>query len=281
MAGIEPLPSLSETQVSAMAGGPVLRIEAVASVTRGARLEPGDALLKGPQRLGKCLLDSSLATPLLIQVAQQRQSCVFRAPDTHLKSLAGLYDAVSGIFTPYLKIYSNSSLSPDPWGITSISRSSDFAACYLATRLRQQGGALSWRTWRKIWHCSSNLYANHSTNASRNTLGMWQSLLPKTSAHPTIQTAALSMQQQERLANEEAEKRLKAALTAKREPPVASRVASPSIGNSTSVNEPPANPTSDVAAEATPTTENNAPEDITVDTDTNSAVVSPPSAEVS
>jgi len=95
MAGIEPLPSLSESQVSAMAGGPVLRIEAVASATRGARLEPGDALLKGPQRLGKCLLDSSLATPLLIQVAQQRQSCVFRAPDTHLKSLAGLYDAVS------------------------------------------------------------------------------------------------------------------------------------------------------------------------------------------
>jgi THO complex subunit 2 len=89
------------------------------------------------------------------------------------------------------------------------------------------------------------------------------------------------MQQQERLANEEAEKRLKAALTAKREPPVASRVASPSIGNSTTANDPPANSTSDVAAEATPTTENNTPEDITVDADTNSAVVSPPSAEVS
>jgi hypothetical protein len=94
MAGIEPLPSLSESQVAAMAGGPALRIEAVASTTRGARLDPGDAVLKGPQRLGKSLLESSLALPLLIQVAQQRQSCVFRAPDTHLKSLAGLYDAV-------------------------------------------------------------------------------------------------------------------------------------------------------------------------------------------
>ena len=95
MAGIEPLPSLSDSQVVAMAGGPVLRIEAVASTTRGARLDPGDAVLKGPQRLGRTLLESNLALPLLIQVAQQRQSCVFKAPNAHLKSLASLYDTVS------------------------------------------------------------------------------------------------------------------------------------------------------------------------------------------
>jgi THO complex subunit 2 len=94
MAGIEPLPSLSDSQVAAMAGGPALRIEAIASATRGARLDPGDAVLKGPQRLGKALLDSSLALPLLIQVAQQRQSSVHHARDAHLKSLASLYDAV-------------------------------------------------------------------------------------------------------------------------------------------------------------------------------------------
>ena len=41
------------------------------------------------------------------------------------------------------------------------------------------------------------------------------------------------MQEQERIANEEAEKRLKATLTAKREPgATASRVASPAVGNS-------------------------------------------------
>jgi THO complex subunit 2 len=95
MAGIQPLPSLSEAQMAAMAGGPALRIEAIASSHRGARLDPGDAVLKGPQRLGKGLLESSLALPLLIQVAQQRQACVYKAPNTHLKSLAGLYDAVS------------------------------------------------------------------------------------------------------------------------------------------------------------------------------------------
>jgi THO complex subunit 2 len=95
MAGIEPLPNLSDSQVVAMAGGPALRIEAIASTTRGARLDPGDAVLKGPQRLGKTLLDSNLALPLLVQVAQQRQSCVYKAPDAHLKSLASLFDAVS------------------------------------------------------------------------------------------------------------------------------------------------------------------------------------------
>lgn len=95
MAGIEPLPSLSDAQIQAMAGGPVLRIEAVASATRGARLDAGEAVLRGPQRLAKGLLESDLALPLLIQVAQQRQSSIFKASDAHLKSLASLYDAVS------------------------------------------------------------------------------------------------------------------------------------------------------------------------------------------
>lgn len=93
MAGIEPLPSLSDAQVAAMAGGPTLQIEAVASNTRGARMDPGDS--KVPARLGKVLVESGLALPLLIQVAQQRQACIYQAPNTPLKSLAGLYDQVS------------------------------------------------------------------------------------------------------------------------------------------------------------------------------------------
>lgn len=95
MAGIEPLPSLSEGQIAAMAGGPVLRIEAVASETRGARLDSSDSNLRAPQRLGRSLLEPpSLAFPLLVQVAQQRQACVFKAQDAHIKSLASLFDAV-------------------------------------------------------------------------------------------------------------------------------------------------------------------------------------------
>jgi THO complex subunit 2 len=88
------------------------------------------------------------------------------------------------------------------------------------------------------------------------------------------------MQEQERVANEEAEKRLKAALTAKREPTITSRVASPSIGNTNTNNEAPANSAADLIVESTPATEGSISEDITMDTDTNPAVVSPPSAEV-
>jgi len=128
MAGIQPLPSLSEPQMTAMAGGPALRIEAIASTTRGARLDPGDAVLKGPQRLGKGLLDSSLALPLLIQVAQQRQACVYRAPNAHLKSLAGLYDAVS---LPYFPLGDKEALIlySDPRCSLAIPRTINFSHC--------------------------------------------------------------------------------------------------------------------------------------------------------
>jgi len=134
MAGIEPLPSLSDAQISAMAGGPTLRIEAVASNTRGARLDPGEVTLRGPQRLGKTLLDSSLALPLLIQVAQQRQSCVFAAHDTHLKSLASLYDVVcpsilgSGLARRGRVLIADVLNSfVDSWCFASISGASDFS----------------------------------------------------------------------------------------------------------------------------------------------------------
>ena len=69
MAGIEPLPSLSESQIAAIASGPTLRIEAVASKTRGARPYSGDAVMEGSHRLGK---SCSLALPPLIQVGSQR-----------------------------------------------------------------------------------------------------------------------------------------------------------------------------------------------------------------
>jgi THO complex subunit 2 len=133
MAGIEPLPSLSDSQIIAMAGGPVLRIEAIASAARGARLDPGDAVLKGPQRLGRGLLESSLALPLLIQVAQQRDSCVFKAPDAHLKTLASLYDTVSG-FVGGLERLVLTYPPLDSWGIASVLRAS-----YLPVRRRTAG----------------------------------------------------------------------------------------------------------------------------------------------
>lgn len=54
-----------------------------------------------------------------------------------------------------------------------------------------------------------------------------------------LQKAALVMQEQEKLANEEEEKRLKAALTAKREAGTANtRVASPALGSTSAKDSP-------------------------------------------
>lgn len=76
-----------------------------------------------------------------------------------------------------------------------------------------------------------------------------------------VQKAALAMQEKERVANEEAEKRLKAALTAKREPSsTTSRVSSPSVGT-THVSKDISGDQKPVAIEPTST------EDGTMDTD--------------
>lgn len=83
------------------------------------------------------------------------------------------------------------------------------------------------------------------------------------------QASALAMQEQERVANEEAEKRLKAALTAKREPASsASRVASPSLGN-------PSTP--EPSSDTKPSTDGQQlPEDVSMEVDLTSTAMSAP-----
>ena len=46
--------------MAAMAGGLSLHIEAIASEARATKLDPADAMLKGPLRLGKMNLDSGI-----------------------------------------------------------------------------------------------------------------------------------------------------------------------------------------------------------------------------
>ncbi|KAJ3922736.1 transcription factor/nuclear export subunit protein 2-domain-containing protein [Lentinula edodes] len=192
MADIEPLPSLSDPQIQAMAGGPALRIEAIASSTRGARMDPTEGSRASLQRLGQGLIDTSLALPLLIHVAQQRQSCVFLARDAHLKSLAGLFDTTHGVLLQYLELLTTPLVvSPH-----------DYAT--------------------KVLPPLRDLYEKFGICAPI----CMQIIRPV--LHAQLLDSALKMQEQERLANEEAEKRLKAALTAKREPSVIqSRIASP------------------------------------------------------
>lgn len=83
------------------------------------------------------------------------------------------------------------------------------------------------------------------------------------------------MQEEERVANEEAEKRLKAALTAKREPGTAtSRLASPKIGSSQL--------SADASTDQKPSLQDtSAADDVTMEADAASLVLSLPSAEVS
>lgn len=80
------------------------------------------------------------------------------------------------------------------------------------------------------------------------------------------------MAEQERIAGEEAEKRLKAALTAKREPTSASRIASPRLGT-------PSLP--ETVVDSNPPVEDMfAQEDVSMEVEAN-AVASPPTPEVS
>ncbi|KZV72082.1 hypothetical protein PENSPDRAFT_733684 [Peniophora sp. CONT] len=110
MSYIEPLPSLSDTQIRVMSGGPLLRIEAVASRTRGARSDPQDQTSRAPARLVRHLLDSGMARPLLIQVAKLRQEAAKNTKNTQLKSVASLFDNVHGVFLQYLELVQSTGL---------------------------------------------------------------------------------------------------------------------------------------------------------------------------
>jgi len=58
--------------------------------------------------------------------------------------------------------------------------------------------------------------------------------------HSSLLASAMAAEEQERVANEEAEKRLKAALAAKRDPSITnSRIASPVVGDASSSETPP------------------------------------------
>jgi THO complex subunit 2 len=94
MSGIEPLPSMSDYQVAAMSGGPMLRIEAVAPAQRGSQQNWMNLHPQSASKLARHMLDSGLATPLLVLVCQQRQACVFNTAKAHLRSLSSLFDNV-------------------------------------------------------------------------------------------------------------------------------------------------------------------------------------------
>jgi len=92
--------------------------------------------------------------------------------------------------------------------------------------------------------------------------------------HSSLLSAALAAEEQERVANEEAEKRLKAALAAKRDPSIAnSRIASPAVGEVGSSSEMP------VPAESKSSTQETKPsEDVVMENGDSQASVNASSA---
>jgi hypothetical protein len=92
MAGIGPVENLSEGQITALTCGPTVAIEALASSTRGAlQARPLD---RPAEKLMAALVKNDLAVPLLILLAQHRQSYVYRTHNASLKTLSSLYDEV-------------------------------------------------------------------------------------------------------------------------------------------------------------------------------------------
>lgn len=111
MTAIDPLANLSDTQVAALGGGPSLRGEAIhptvpvskPPVAPGAELRTqapvekrGIVTKSGPQLVAS-LEDDNMMLPLLVLVAQTRDTCLFTVPDeeAHMKSLSTLFDSVS------------------------------------------------------------------------------------------------------------------------------------------------------------------------------------------
>ncbi|PWN50468.1 hypothetical protein IE53DRAFT_93433 [Violaceomyces palustris] len=109
MTGIEPLANLAESQIAALTGGRLLRMEAMmaANATSGSSARIG--FRKSGARLLSALTESRLAVPLLILIAQQRQACIHLVPETeaHLKYLGNLYDSSQEVLFQYVEFLHN------------------------------------------------------------------------------------------------------------------------------------------------------------------------------
>lgn len=105
MAGVEPIGELSDGQIGALTGGPLLQSEAalalIPAATPTAVLLARSALKKGGARLLRALQESRLALPLLVLMAQQRQTSVF-VEEGHVKALGAAFDACSAVLFQYV-----------------------------------------------------------------------------------------------------------------------------------------------------------------------------------
>jgi THO complex subunit 2 len=98
MTAIEPFADLSDAQVLSLAGGRYLRNEVFqqTDIAQAGKRVQMTQLANARIRLQNSLFsgkDRSLAMPLLVNIALQRQACL-KNTEAHLKSLGALFDQV-------------------------------------------------------------------------------------------------------------------------------------------------------------------------------------------
>ncbi|KAG5519102.1 hypothetical protein PMAC_002189 [Pneumocystis sp. 'macacae'] len=100
MAGILPPTNLSESQLQGLAGGEYLKQIAMSLIYDSKTISSKSSL-----RLLRSLIESNLAGPLLILIAQQKLVCIYRMDDNdpHLKLLANLLDECQNVLVQYVE----------------------------------------------------------------------------------------------------------------------------------------------------------------------------------
>lgn len=101
MAGIISDTNFNEAQVVAMAGGELLQAQTLLQL-----LDKRHESRSTAKRLLQALTRPRLAGQLLILIAQERQTCIFKIPEhnAHLKLLGNLFDEVHRVFVQYLDL---------------------------------------------------------------------------------------------------------------------------------------------------------------------------------
>ena len=99
MAGIVSDTDFNEAQVLSMAGGELLQAQTMLQL-----LDKRHESVTSARRLTKSLAEPKLAGPLLISIAQERQTSIFKIPepDAHLKLLGNLFDEIHRVLTQYI-----------------------------------------------------------------------------------------------------------------------------------------------------------------------------------
>lgn len=107
MAGVISDVNFSEAQVLGMGGGKLIRMRTLEQLMDRRKESEGTA-----KRLIKPLVESQLAGQVLISLAQERQTCIFRVDeeDAHPKLLGNVFDQMQRILGQYLE-FLRSSLS--------------------------------------------------------------------------------------------------------------------------------------------------------------------------